>query len=197
MTAAWTIRRGVPPNQIPAAARLYWRHFGAELQPLSLSMRQGAALVAALMQPQHALVTLAPSGGIIALAGLRDAQGGFLAMHGADFVRALGPVRGRMRRAATVLCRGGAPTSDLILDGVAVRRGWRGRGLARALVAQAQAEARALGHPALRAEVTAGNATALAAWQAMGFHPHGRERLGWLWRPPAHVLRRPCLGDTA
>ncbi|WP_258869600.1 GNAT family N-acetyltransferase [Paracoccus thiocyanatus] len=62
-------------------------------------------------------------------------------------------------------------------------------GIAQALVRSAAAHARRRGHPALRAEVEAGNRDALAAWQAMGFLPQARQRLGWPWSAPAHVLR--------
>ena len=34
----------------------------------------------------------------------------------------------------------------------------------------------------------------LAAWRALGFQPLPRQRLGWPWSPPAHVLR---LADQA
>lgn len=191
MTAAWTIHLGVGPEQARAAARLYWRSFGRDLQPLPLSLRRGAALAQALMQPGHALVAVTPAGGVLGIAGLRDAKGGFLRMHHKGFTDALGPLEGRARYGAAGLWIGGAAASDLILDGVAVRRGWRGRGLAHALIAAAGTEARRLGYPALRAEVAAGNLQALAAWQAMGFRITGRQRLGWPWCGPAHVLRLP------
>ncbi len=191
MTASWTIRHGVPPQLRPAAARLYWRHFGHGLQPLRTTPRQGAALILTLMQPDQALVALGPQGGLVGIAGLRGAAGGFLSLRPQGFVAAFGPASGRLRHAALGLHASGQATGDLILDGVAVRRGWRGRGIARALVAAAAAEARRLGHPGLTAQVEAGNDSALAAWGALGFRCIGRHRLGWPWQPPAHVLRLP------
>ena len=185
------IRHGIPPALCGAAARLYWRHFAAALQPLPTAPRQGAALVRSAMQPDRAIIALTPQGGLIALAGLRNADGGFLSGSAAGFIATFGPARGRLRHLATGLHRGGTQTGDLILDGVAVRRGWQRRGIARALVLAAEAEARRQGYPALLAEVEAANDAALAAWQRLGFCPIGHQRQGWPWNRPAHVLRRP------
>ncbi len=185
------ILRGIPPELRGAAAALYWRHFGAQILPWPAGPRQGAALVRAAMRPQGALVALSPSGGLLGIAGLRDAGGGFLDPGHGGFVAVWGPVRGRLRHLATGLYRPGAETADLVLDGIAVLPQWRGRGIARALVEAAAAHARRQGHPALRAEVQAGNRAALAAWRAMGFQPQDRQRLGWPWSAPAHVLRLP------
>lgn len=190
-TGAVAIRAGIPSRLHGAAARLYWRGFGAALQPLPTGPRQGAALVCAAMRPERALIALDARGGLVGLAGLRGAEGGFLEPAGADFRAVFGPAGGALRRALIGLYRGGSPTDDLILDGVAVRPRWRGRGVARALVAAAEAEARRRGHPALLAEVEARNRAALASWLALGFQPACRQHLGWPWHPRAHVLRRP------
>lgn len=152
--------------------------------------RQGPALVLALMRPECALIALSPQGMLIGIAGLRGVQGGFLAQGCDGFMAAFGPARGRLRHLVTRLHIAGAATTDLVLDGVAVRRGWRGRGVARALIEAAATQGRALGHPALLAEVEAANLGALAAWRAMGFQPAGRQMQGWPWRAPVHVLRR-------
>lgn len=191
MTASCTIHKGIPPGLQDAAARLYWRHFGRALCPFALAPRQGAALIRALMQPERALVALGPAGGVIGVAGLRSASGGFLDLSSPGYRQALGAPLGRLALACTLLHWMGTQTDDLVLDGVAVRRCWRGRGIGRALVAAAEAEARRLGYPGLRAEVEAQNTAGLAAWQAMGFQPQGRRRLGWIWSAPAWELRRP------
>ncbi|MDS9467096.1 GNAT family N-acetyltransferase [Paracoccus sp. MBLB3053] len=177
-----------------AAARLYWRSFGPALQPLPTATREGVALVAMTMNRERALIALDRNGALVGIAGLRGARGGILSPSAADFLATFGRYRGRLRHAASWLHRAGPETYDLILDGVAVRRHWRGRGVARALVAAAMEEARRLGHPALLVEVEARNLDALAAWQAMGFQSAGRQRLGWPWRARAHVLRKPLQG---
>ncbi|MTH34735.1 GNAT family N-acetyltransferase [Paracoccus limosus] len=195
LTANWIIRKGVPPALAGAAARLYWRSFGADLCPCALDPRRGAALVRALMQPDRALIAIGASGGVLGIAGLRGSRGGFLELSPGACRQVLGPWWGRLALAMANLHRGGE-TADLVLDGVAVRRGWQRQGIARALADAAGAEALRLGYPGLRAEVAAQNVTALAAWQALGFQPQGRQRLGWVWAAPAWVLRRPALSPA-
>jgi len=184
------IMRGIPTELRDAAAALYWRHFGAQILPLPAGARRGAALVRAAMRPERALVAVSPMGELVGIAGLRGAAGGFLDPGAGGFVAAWGPAGGRLRHLVAGLHRPGAETADLVVDGIAVRPRWRRQGVARALVEAAAAQARSLGHPALRAEVAAGNGDGLAAWRAMGFRPQSRQRLGWPWSPPAHVLRR-------
>lgn len=185
------ILRGIPPELQGAAAALYWRHFGAQVLPLPVAARQGVALIRAAMRAERALVALAPSGRLVGIVGLRGAGGGFLDPSAEGFVAVWGPARGRLRHLAAGLYRPGAATADLVLDGIAVLPQWRRQGIARALIRCAAAHASALGHPALRAEVQAGNRDGLAAWQAMGFRALARQRLGWPWSAPAHVLRLP------
>ena len=188
---AFRILTGVPTALQGAAARLYWRQFGHLLQPLPTRPARGVALVRALMRPDLGLVALAPSGRLVGMAGLVDGRGAFLEGRAAGYADAFGPVAGRLRALCARLYRGGPATTDLVIQGCAVAPGWRRRGVARALAAAAETHARARGHPALRVEVEAGNKLGLAVWQAMGFRPVARQRLGWPWSPPAHVLRRP------
>lgn len=183
------IRLGIPDGLQPAAAALYWRHFGTQILPLPVPQRHGIALVRAAMRPGQALVALSPGGELLGLAGLRDANGGFLDPAPGGFVAVWGPAGGRLRHLSTRLYRAGGATADLVLDGLAVAPQWRRQGIARALVQAALDQARARGHTALRVEVEARNHAGLAAWRALGFQPLPRQRLGWPWSPPAHVLR--------
>jgi len=185
------IAQGVPPALRRAAAALYWRHFGRQILPVPVPARQGIALVAAAMRPGQALVALSARGGLVGLVGLRDAGGGFLDPGPGSFVAVWGRAGGRLRHLSTALYRPGQGTTDLVLDGLATHPHWRRQGVARALVRAAMAEARARGHHGLRVEVEARNHAALAAWRALGFQPLPRQRLGWPWTAPAHVLRLP------
>lgn len=142
------------------------------------------------MNPERALIALSPTGALVGIAGLRGHQGGFLSASRPEFCRVFGPIGGSLRHLATLLHLRGAATPDMILDGVAVRPAWRGMGVARALVNAAATHARHVGHSALMVEVEARNRDALAAWSALEFAPAGRQRLGWPWHAPAHVLRR-------
>lgn len=183
------ILHGLPAHLRTAAAALYWRHFALQLLPLPTRPRRGMALVRAMLRPDHALVALSAQGQLVGIAGLRDAQGGFLAADPHSFRAVWGNARGRLCHISTGLYRAGPQTGDLVIDGIAVRPDWRRRGIAHALVLAAAEHARLRGHGALRAEVAASNREALAAWRAMGFQRQSRQRLGWPWTRPAHVLR--------
>lgn len=183
------IHQGVPEALRPAAAALYWRHFGAQILPMPVAARHGVALIRTAMQPEQALVALSPAGDLLGILGLRDARGGFLDPARHSFVAVWGPAGGRLRHLSTALCRPGGTTGDLVLDGLAVPPRWRRQGIARALVGAAAELARSRGHAGLRAEVAADNHTALSAWRALGFVALHRQRQGWPWTAPAHVLR--------
>lgn len=191
MTANCTIQKGVPPGLRRAAAALYWRHFGRQILPVPVPARQGIALMRAAMQPDRALVAVSAQGGLLGLVGLRDAGGGFLDPAPGHFIAVWGRAGGRLRHLSTALYRPGRGTADLVLDGLVTHPRQRRQGVARALVQAAMAEARAQHRDGLRVEVEARNHTALAAWRALGFQPLPRQRLGWPWAAPAHVLRLP------
>lgn len=191
------IRHGIPPRLALAAAALYWRHFGRQILPFPTAHRQGVALLRAAMRPEHALLALSPRGGLIGIMGLRDAQGGLLNPDAGSFQAIWGRgTEARLRHLTTRLYRAGPQTADLVLDGIAIRPEWRRRGVARLLVQAASERARSQGRHALRAEVAADNRGGLAAWQAMGFAPLRRERLGWPWAAPSHVLRLPLQASA-
>lgn len=185
------VLHGIPAALGIAAAALYWRHFGAQILPFPAGHRHGIALMRAAMRPDHALVALSPRGRLVGIIGLRDARGGLFATGAQPFQTVWGPAGGQLRHMATRLYRAGPQTADLVLDGIAIRPEWRRLGIARLLVQAAARRARQHGHLALRAEVAAGNRGGLAAWQALGFAPLPRQRLGWPWTAPSHVLRLP------
>lgn len=187
------VQRGLPCACAGDAAALYWRHFGHQIQWLPTTQAQGEALVRALFRPGHALIARSgpgPGGHLIGMAGLRDAGGGLLSDDRAAFLGVFGRRAGWLRQRSATWRGAGASTAAMVLDGVVVAPEWRGRGVARMLVAAAEHAARRAGHRSLRVEVEAGNHAAMAAWIALGFRPIGRARLGWLWSARAHVLER-------
>jgi RimJ/RimL family protein N-acetyltransferase len=91
---------------------------------------------------------------------------------------------------------GGAPVGELGLHlarygvaelGMAVAAGWRGRGVGRALLAEAIDRARAAGAHKVALQVWPHNAAAIALYERFGFeregylHRHYRRRSGELW----------------
>ena len=151
----------IPDPFLPAAGRLWWRHFGVPLmRPRGFAAANGAV---ALLGGQVA--------GVI---GWRDHRGGFL--QGGTGL-------------ALCLYRPAPPTADLVIDGIAVA--CRRKGLGRALIARAGAEAQTRHRPGLRAEVSLRNAAALAFYRDLGFYEQGRGRFGWPWSGQVLLMVRP------
>ncbi|RNF33615.1 GNAT family N-acetyltransferase [Paracoccus methylarcula] len=108
------------------------------------------------------------------IVGIRDDRGGFLAV--------TPPLMRLLFRAAP-------PTADLVLDGIVVRRSRRGVG--RALVTAAEAEARRRHRHGLRAEVQLRNRSAVAFYRSLGFVEEARGRYGWPWSGMVAIMRKP------
>lgn len=180
---------GLRPEHRLAAARLYWQGFGREILPFAIPEDRGTALVAAALRPEMALVARAPDGGLAAMAGIRDARGGFLGLDDALLLTHCGPLRGRLACMAGRWHRSGPETGDMVLDGLIVRPELRGRGYGQALVAAAAELARARGYHGLRVELAASNTAARALYRLLGFVPCGSARIGWPWSGPAEIMR--------
>ena len=189
---AFRIEAGIAPRLQDAAAGLYLRHFGAQVLPFPVPAARAERFIRAAMQPRMVLAALDGGGGLIGLLGLRDAGGGFLGMT-ADARAALGAFAG-VTGALMPLFRPGPATADMVIDGLAIADRWQRRGVGRALLAHALADAARRGYPGLRAEVALRNRAALRFYEAAGFSPQGSHRIGWPWSASwlgrAAVMRR-------
>ena len=107
------------------------------------------------------------------IVGLRDHRGGFLVTS---------------HSLARFLFRPAPPTTDLVLDGIVVRR--QRHGFGRALVSAAEEEARLRNRPGLRAEVRLRNRKALRFYRQLGFVEETRGWFGWPWSGRVVVLRK-------
>ncbi|WEF23856.1 GNAT family N-acetyltransferase [Paracoccus sp. S3-43] len=154
----------IPAPLLGDAARLWWAAFAPPL---------GAARPPAV-RACHGIAAVGADGRLGGVAGLRDANGGFLA---------------DQPWLARALYRAAPPTADLVIDGIVVD-GPR-RGIGRALLDRAVQGARRAGHPGLRAEVEIRNTAAMAFYAATGFAEIGRGAFGWPWSGPVAILHRP------
>lgn len=185
-----TIRAGIAPRDRLAAAALWWRGIGRRVLPHARA-RAGIRWTLAALRPGEALTAHDARGRLVGLAGLRDGAGGLLRWQ-EPMRGTLGPLAGGLGRAGLLLWRGGPPTADLVLDGLAVHPRAARTGVARALLRAALAEAEARGRPGLTVEVLATNRAARALYAAEGFAEVARHRPGH--GRLAVILRHACEG---
>lgn len=186
---SFRIVHGLPAPLQAAAARLYWQAFGRQILPLPLP--RGEMLLRHAMRPARALAALDPCGGLIGLAGLRDASGGFIEASPDAFGVAFGAMGGVLRALVDTLYRPGPESPDMVLDGIVIRPDRRRQGVGRALILCAARHAAAQGYPGLRVELDAGNDKAAELYRGLGFQPVAQLRIGWPWSPRAAIMRLP------
>lgn len=150
----------IPDMLLPEATRLWSGAFGFHARKIRV-------------RPENA-IAVSSEAGIEGVVGLRDNSGSFLSAP---------PAMSRF------LYRAAPPTSDLVLDGIVVRRSRQGYG--RALIHAASAEARQRHRPGLRAEVALRNHAALSFYLRLGFAEETRGWYGWPWSGRIVVMRKP------
>ena len=186
-----SVGRGIAPGDRLAAAALWWRGLGRQVLPHAAS-RAGIGWARAALRPQATLAARDARGRLVGLAGLRDGAGGLIDWR-APRSPLLGPLAAGLGRAGLMLWRAGPPTTDLVLDGLAVHPRAQRAGVARALIRAALAEAGARGRPGLTVEVLASNRTARRLYASEGFVTVARRRPGH--GRLALVMRRGCGGE--
>lgn len=186
----WDIRRlrDLPTRADGAVQALYWQAFRRKLNRLFGPDRRGLALLARVASRDHALVATTAAGEVIGMAGFRDANGGFAAFDPAALQAVYGR-RGAAVRAWLFERIADEESGDrLIVDGLAVAPGWRGRGIGTALIHALKDEARHNGQQAVRLDVASNNPRARALYARLGFRVLRHDRHWLLW---------PMFGITA
>ncbi len=182
------VTAGIAPGSRLAAAALWWRGMGRQVLPHARA-RAGIRWTCRALRPEAALAAHDRHGRLVGLAGLRDGSGGLIRWQ-APLRAALGPVSGGLGRARLMLWRAGPPTTDLVLDGLAVHPRAARAGVGRALLRAALADAAARGRPGLTVEMLEANRAAQALYVSEGFVIVARRRPGH--GRLALVMRRGC-----
>ncbi len=97
-----TIRRGLSPDQIAPAARLYWEAFGGKLGTVMGPEPRALRFVALAMQPDHCFSATGPDGRLLGIAGFKSPFGAFVGGHSRDLRAAYGVLGAVWRSAALV-----------------------------------------------------------------------------------------------
>jgi len=170
------------------AVALYWQAFGSKLGRLLGPERQAMALLANVVQPDHALVAIESGlGAVVAVAGFRSPRGSFVPLTGAPLRAVYGNFGGWARQGAIALLSREVDNTRFLVDGIAVSEAWRSKGIGAALVAALTDEARCRGYDLLRLDVSDQNPRARSFYERLGFVPAGHRRAG---------IMAPVLGIT-
>ncbi len=173
-----TFCRGFPEAQRDAAARIYWEAFGGKLSTVLGPETRALRFLSAVLRPDHCFSALDAGGALVGVAGFKSPEGSFAGGAPADLRRAYGIWGALWRRWVLWLLASEVDNQRFLVDGIAVARDWRGRGIGAALVQLLCDEGQRRGYPAIRLEVIDTNWRARALYERMGFAATRTETIG-------------------
>ncbi|WP_370417730.1 GNAT family N-acetyltransferase [Streptomyces sp. QH1-20] len=178
-TGPVTIRRGVPAGAERRAAELYWDAFGRKLGPALNPPDKAVAFIAAHLNADRAVCALL-DGRLVGLAGYQLGGRAFTGGSASDVLRAYGHLRGLHRLPLLALFERHPAPGQLVMDGIAVDPGLRGRGVGSLLIEEVAAVAAEQGHREIRLDVIDTNPRARALYERRGFTAVRTERTPYL-----------------
>ena len=175
MSQPLTIQHGFTDDQRQAVAEVIHEGFKRKLAPLLGDRGHTLALLAAGLRPEGVLLA-AQDGRVLGVAGLKYGREGFMEPVMADFVRVYGPLLAPLRRWLFEFMESPEPEDFVYVDAMAVRAGWRGRGIGARLLEATFDFARERGYPQVVLDVVDTNPDARRLYERMGFTPVRVER---------------------
>jgi ribosomal protein S18 acetylase RimI-like enzyme len=161
------IEQALPESARAAAAELYWEAFGRLLRPALGRSAQGIAVLIDGLEPSRAIAAM-DGDELVGLVGLHYDGRAFTRLGARSLLRHLG-VAGVPRLLPLLLLAGRPPSSELRIDGIAVRHDRRGAGIGTLLLREAAARARSVGIEVIRLEVVDTNPRARSLYEREGY----------------------------
>ncbi|MEU2851787.1 GNAT family N-acetyltransferase [Streptomyces syringium] len=178
-TGPVTIRRGVPAGAERRAAELYWDAFGRKLGPALNPPDKAVTFIAAHLNADRAVCALL-DGQLVGLAGYQLGGRAFTGGSASDVLRAYGHLRGLHRLPLLALFERHPAPGQLVMDGIAVDPGLRGRGVGSLLIEEVAAVAAEQDRREIRLDVIDTNPRARALYERRGFTAVRTERTPYL-----------------
>lgn len=179
-----TIRRGLPPDLRPQAARLYWQAFGGKLGAVLGPEPRALDYLTRVMRPDHVFIALDAKDTLLGLAGFKTPRGSFAGGTEADLKAVYGRFGGWWRARLFAWLGREVDNDRFLVDGICVLREARGQGIGSALLDALCAEGAARGYHAVRLDVIDTNWRARALYERQGFTSLGTRPIG----PLRHVF---------
>ncbi|MFJ9343068.1 GNAT family N-acetyltransferase [Streptomyces sp. NPDC101733] len=170
-----TVRRGLPAGAERRAAELYWDAFGRKLGPALNPREKAVPFIAAHLNADRAVCAFL-DGQLVGLAGYQLGGRALTGGSASAVLRAYGHVRGLHRLLILALFERHPTPGQLVMDGIAVDPGMRGRGVGSLLIEEVAAVAAEQHCREIRLDVIDTNPRARALYERRGFTPAGTER---------------------
>ncbi len=173
-------RRGLPETHRASAARLYDEAFRKKLSAAVTSDEERYALLQDCIDPRYAIVAT-EGDRLMGIAGFHTESGSFTGGVSSGYLFSkLGFLRGTRAALLLALYERKPEPGELLMDGIAVDREYRGRGIGGLLLDALAAFAREEGFDRLRLDVIDSNPGAKALYERVGFRALGTEHFPYL-----------------
>ncbi len=178
-TGPVTVRRGIPEGAERRAAELYWDAFGRKLGPALNPPDKAVPFLAAHLNADRAVCAIL-DGRLVGLAGYQLGGRALTGGSAAAVLRTYGHLRGLRRLVLLALFERHPAPGQLVMDGIAVDPGIRGRGVGSLLIEEVAAVAAEQGCRKIRLDVIDTNPRARALYERRGFTAGRTEQTPWL-----------------
>lgn len=178
------IQRGLPAEFVTDAVRLYWQAFGEKLGPVLRPEEAALDLLRRCARTDHAIAAIANPGGLVGVAGFKAAGRAFIDASFGDLRRVYCLAGALWRAPLLQLLERPSEDGVLLMDGICVAAGARGKGVGSRLLEAILSEAAKRSMHSVRLDVIDTNIRAKALYERLGFRPVSRHDLGplrWLF----------------
>ncbi|MEU9033504.1 GNAT family N-acetyltransferase [Streptomyces sp. NPDC048352] len=167
-TGPVVVRRGIPAGAERRAAELYWGAFGRKLGPALNPPDKAVAFLASHLNADRAVCAVL-DGRLVGLAGYQLGGRALTGGSASAVLNAYGHLRGLHRLLVLALFERHPAPGQLVMDGIAVEAGLRGRGVGSALIEEVAAVAAEQGCRQIRLDVIDTNPRARELYERRGF----------------------------
>lgn len=166
-----SIQYGLADHHRDDAAALFWDAFSGKLGKVMRPREKALTFLARVIDPDHAVSAVDPSGRLLGVAGFKTAKGAFVGGGLADLAQIYGWIGALWRGMLLALLERDVTPGQLLMDGIFVRADARGMGVGSALLDAVGAEAVRRGCASVRLDVIDTNPRARALYERKGFRP--------------------------
>jgi len=173
------IRAGFAPHLRPQAAALYFHAFDTKIGGLLGRDGRGIRFIERVIDPDHAIAAVnADESRLLGIAGFKTSEGSLVGGNLSDLAAIYSWFGALWRAVPLSLLERDLEDDVLLMDGIAVADGQRGKGIGTQLLDAVLAEATTRRKKRIRLDVIDTNPRARALYERVGFKTIGTERLG-------------------